>query len=118
MSGMTTTPAGVTITATKPDGTTEEITEGVQVLYDLLIHSMDWGSFLTIEDVMPVARIAHFCGFKGHEEVDEYIADGQLKADTRKAIDEREGELGRRLTVEEIVEITERLRGSGYPKWT
>lgn len=115
---MTPTPSDVTVTATKPDGSTEDITEGVQTLYDLLIGSMDWGSgFLTIEDVMPVARIAHFCGFKGHEEVDKYIADTQREEDTRKAYSEKAAELGRHLTIEERTEIRERIHGSVYPKW-
>lgn len=115
------TPSGVTVTASKPDGATEDITEGVQTLYDLLIGSMDWGSgFLTIEDVMPVARIAHFCGFKGHEEVDRYIASEQLEADVQKAYAEACAAKGVNiygLTVEERTEIRERLKATGYPKW-
>lgn len=56
------------------DGTEHDITEGVQALYDLLLHSMDWGSgFLTAEDAVPVYRLAKLCGFKGLEEAEKYI---------------------------------------------
>lgn len=73
---MSPTPKGVTITAAQPDGATEDITEGVQVLYDLVIQSMDWGSgFLTVEDVQPVVALARACGFEGFEEADKYLAE-------------------------------------------
>jgi hypothetical protein len=71
---MSPTPAGVTITATKPDGTTVDVTEGVQVLYDRVIGSMDWGSgFLSVEDAVPIAEIAEVCGFAGIEEAERYL---------------------------------------------
>lgn len=118
---MSQTPTGVTITATRPDGSTENITEGVQALYDLIIQSMDWGSsFLSIEEVMPMAKLAHFCGFKGHDEVDRYIGSMQLEADVQKAYAEAAAAKGVSvygLTVEQRTEIRERLKASGYPKW-
>lgn len=81
---MSPTPAGVTITATKPDGTTEDITEGVQALYDLVIGSMDWGSsFLSVEDAEPVAALAQFCGFKGWEEAPQYL-ESERKAEQQR----------------------------------
>lgn len=41
-----------------------EITEEVQVIYDLVLSSMDFGSgFLTIEDIKPLKRLAQVCGF-------------------------------------------------------
>lgn len=68
------TPAGVTITAIRPNGSTEDVTESVSALYDLLIGSMDWGSgFLTAEDAIPVARLARICGFKDSEEAERYL---------------------------------------------
>jgi len=71
---MSPTPAGVIVTATRPDGTTQDVTAGVQTLYDLVIQSMDWGSgFLTVEDTEPVVAIAEFCGFKDFEEAQRYI---------------------------------------------
>lgn len=57
-----------------PDGTEHDITEGVQALYDLLLHSMDWGSgFLTADDAVPVYRLAKLCGFQGLDEAEKYI---------------------------------------------
>jgi hypothetical protein len=81
---MTATPAGVTITASTPDGETRDVTEGVQVLYDLVIQSMDWGSrFLSVEDVEPILAIARFCGFKDFEEAERYV-DAQRVAEKRR----------------------------------
>jgi hypothetical protein len=68
------TPAGVTITATRPDGTTLDVTLGVQVLYDLVIQSMDFGSgFLSVEEVDPIVGVAAFCGFKEFEAAERYV---------------------------------------------
>lgn len=76
---MSPTPAGVTITATKPDGTSVDVTEGVQVLYDHVIQSMDWGSgFLTVEDIEPILTIAEFCGFDSSEEPRRYLKSWRL----------------------------------------
>jgi hypothetical protein len=87
---MTPTPTGVTITATKPDGTTQDITEGVQVLYDLVIQSMDFGSgFLTIEDVEPMAVVADFCGFEGFEEAQRYLENERVQERRRKCAHQR-----------------------------
>jgi hypothetical protein len=81
-----TTPSGVTITATAPDGTTTNITEGVQALYDGVIQSMDWGSgFWSIEEAAPIADIAHLCGFQGVEETDRYLLE-RKREDRRKAL--------------------------------
>lgn len=78
------TPAGVVITAQAPLGETRNITEGVQVLYDMLIHSMDFGSgFLSIEDIRPIVELANFCGFKGTEEAQEYM-DSQIRAESQR----------------------------------
>lgn len=69
------TPTGAIITATLPGGTTQNVTEAVQVLYDLVIQSMDFSSgFLTIEDMMPMAALASFCGFVGAEVANEEMA--------------------------------------------
>lgn len=68
------TPSGVTILAQLPDGSTVNVTEGVQTLYDHVISSMDWGSgFLTKEDAIPIAEIARVCGFESSEEAERYI---------------------------------------------
>lgn len=46
------------------DGTEEEITEGVQIAYDIAYGSLDWGSgFLDTEEMEAVARLAEACRF-------------------------------------------------------
>jgi hypothetical protein len=57
------------------DGDTEvDITEGVQALYDLVIGSMNWGSgFLSVEEALPVARVARVCRFERSEEAERYV---------------------------------------------
>lgn len=70
----TTTPNGVTITATKPDGTTVDVTEHVSAIYDLVIGSLDFGSgFLSYEDAVPLAELARLCGFEDSEEAERYL---------------------------------------------
>lgn len=67
------TPNGASIYVHHPDGELVEITEGVQVLYDLVTASMDWGSgFLSIEDVAPMLKVSDACGF-GEDDVRDYI---------------------------------------------
>lgn len=74
MSEQSATPSGVVITATLPNGSTVNVTAGVQTLYDCVIQSMDWASgFLTIEDTLPILEIAQVCGFKGYEEAERYV---------------------------------------------
>lgn len=114
---MSPTPLGVTITATKPDGTTQDVTEGVQALYDLVVQSMDWGSgFLTREDAEPVAAIARFCGFTGIEEAERYLTELDQSDAIKAALQEGERLKGTWLTVDERVAIHERVRKNGYPK--
>jgi hypothetical protein len=56
------------------DGTETDVTEAVSALYDLAIHSMDFGSgFWSAEDAEPVALLARTCGFEGREELERYI---------------------------------------------
>ncbi len=53
-----------------------DITDGVQVLYDLVISSQNFGSgFWTIEDLEPVARVAEMCEFARSGDVRKYIDD-------------------------------------------
>jgi hypothetical protein len=53
-----------------------DITDGVQVLYDLVIQSQNFGSgFWTIEDLEPVARLAELCDFERSGDVRKYIED-------------------------------------------
>lgn len=51
-----------------------DVTAAVQALYDLAIHSMDYGSgFWSAEDAEPVALLARICGFNGREGIEKYI---------------------------------------------
>lgn len=53
------------ITVTHDDGATHDITEGVQVLYDHMANSMDWGSgFLDFEEVQAIRTLGYQCGFE------------------------------------------------------
>lgn len=52
------------ITAHGPNGEVD-ITDGVQVIYDQLVGSMDWGSgFLSTEEVATIRAVAAVCGFE------------------------------------------------------
>lgn len=56
------------------EGREQDITEGVQALYDLVLNSMDWGSgFLSAEDARPVALLARACGFERAAEAERYL---------------------------------------------
>lgn len=49
-----------------------DITEGVQVMYDALIGSMDWGSgFLANDEAVAILRVAQACGFLSPTEAQE-----------------------------------------------
>lgn len=83
------TPAGVRVVAVLPNGSEHNITEGVQVLYDNVIQSMDWGSgFLTIEDVEPIVTLAKLCGFREYEKAEEYMAAELAAEKQRKCLHE------------------------------
>lgn len=42
----------------------QDVTEGVQALYDLMIHSMDFGSgFLSEDELVPIFKISIVAGF-------------------------------------------------------
>lgn len=58
------------------DGDETDVTEGVQVLYDLVIASMDFRSgFLTYEDALPVVILAELCDFAEREAIEGYVQD-------------------------------------------
>lgn len=68
------TPNGTTVWAHEPNGVQVEITEGVQVLYDLVVNGMEFGSgFLHREEVMPLLHLARLCGFGETERVESYL---------------------------------------------
>ena len=71
------------------DGPDEDVTDDVGCLYDLVIGSMNWGSgFLTVEDALPVVRIAQLGQFKDWEQAQEYV-DAQTQAREQLAFLER-----------------------------
>lgn len=50
------------------DGRQVDVTEGVQVMYDHLIASLDWGSgFLDVEEMRAIVLLAETCGFDATE---------------------------------------------------
>lgn len=54
---------------THDDGTTVDITEGVQVAYDTAYGSMDWGSgFLDSEEMGLIAHLGEACRFPSFED--------------------------------------------------
>lgn len=74
------TPNGTRIFTSKGD----DVTEAVQALYDLAIHSMDFGSNMwSAEDAKPVAELARLCDFEGREEIDKYLTDLAFWAEAR-----------------------------------
>lgn len=57
------------ITVTHDDGTTQDITELVQIAYDVSTNSMDWGSgFLDIEETNGLILLAEACRFPDCEQ--------------------------------------------------
>lgn len=58
------------ITVTHDDGATQDITEQVQIAYDVATHSMDWGSgFLDREETNGLILLAEACRFPSLDEV-------------------------------------------------
>jgi hypothetical protein len=58
------------IVAIQEDGSHKDITEGVQICYDLLRQSLDWGSgFLDTQEVDAVVRLANDADFADFEEL-------------------------------------------------
>ena len=74
------------IIATRDDGTTTDITEGVQVLYDTVLQSMDWSSgFLDHEEQSGIIRTGIACGFPDAEKYLESIQKQKLAEEKRQA---------------------------------
>ncbi|MBC7680450.1 MAG: hypothetical protein H7233_15905 [Pseudorhodobacter sp.] len=71
-----TVPTPYRIIVRKDDGTETDVTEGVKVLYDHTVTSMDWGSgFLEVEDAAEVITVALTCGFLVPETAQEQFED-------------------------------------------
>jgi|HubBroStandDraft_3_1064219.scaffolds.fasta_scaffold399657_2 hypothetical protein len=66
------------------DGTEVDVSEDVSCLYDLLIHSMDWGSgFLDVEDSLHAVRIGELGGFGEVERARSYV-DAQVQSEEQQ----------------------------------
>ncbi|WP_159795761.1 hypothetical protein [Puerhibacterium puerhi] len=58
------------IVAIRDDGSQADVTEGVQIAYDLLRQSLDWGSgFLDTQEVDAVIRLSEACDFPDFEQL-------------------------------------------------
>lgn len=74
------------ITVTHDDGTTTDVTEGVQVAYDAVRSSLDWGSgFLDTEEVDAVVGLAVACRFPDFEELVEEVRRDREAEEKRQA---------------------------------
>ena len=64
-------------------GSAENVSEGVQALYDLVISSMNWGSgFWSWEDALPVAKIGRLAEFAKIDEVERYVRERKHDEET------------------------------------
>ena len=73
------------IIATRDDGTTTDITEGVQTLYDHVLGSLDWQSnFFDYEEQAAVIRTGIACGFPDAEKYLEGIQKAKLAEEKRQ----------------------------------
>jgi hypothetical protein len=58
------------ITVTHDDGSEQDVTELVQIAYDVATHSMDWGSgFLDQEETNGLILLAEACQFPDLDEI-------------------------------------------------
>lgn len=89
------------------DGKGVDITEGVRVMYDAVLGSLDWQSgFLDLEELEALGQVADACGFDQIEEVyqriqaakvaqeaqAQYTARYAARSDLHKALTEEERE--------------------------
>lgn len=71
---------GVRIVVQHDDGSEQDITTGVQIAYDCVIHSMDWGSgFLDTEEVDAIVKLAENCRFPNFEELFNKVQDDRRR---------------------------------------
>jgi hypothetical protein len=87
----------VNIVVRGTEGGEQDITEGVQALYDLLIDSMDWGSdMLSAEDARPIALLARACCFERAAEAERYLREREHVEQQTKFIQKRQQEADHR----------------------
>lgn len=78
------------ITTTHDDGTTTDITVGVQVAYDIAYHSLDWGSgFLDLEEMDAIARMGEACRFPSFEDALEFVRSTRERQDREQKLKEQ-----------------------------
>jgi len=64
----------VKIVATDDDGNRHDITDGVAVIYDAIVCSMDWGSgFLDVEQATEITKVGIACGFATIQEAEDQL---------------------------------------------
>lgn len=69
------------------DGTEVDITEGVQIAYDCVVHSMDWGSgFLATEEVDAIVELARAARFPNFEEIFNDVQEERRLEEKRQAL--------------------------------
>lgn len=82
------TPNGSEVYRLKADQPPREITEVVQIMYDIVVDSLDWGSgFLDGEEMERVLELAELCGFE--------VSDYNRSFARRQAEEDRERRLTR-----------------------
>lgn len=107
------------IIAVSDEGTETDITEGVQVLYDTVLQSMDWSSgFLDYEEQSAVIRTGMACGFPDAEKHLESIQRAKLAEEKRQEQQVRR-DAERRARIEETraswQDVAPRLAGLPVP---
>lgn len=79
------------IIAQHDDGTEIDITEGVQIAYDVVVHSMDWGSgFLDTEEVDAIVNLARAARFPDFERIFNDVQERRAAEERGQALREEE----------------------------
>ncbi len=94
------------ITVTHDDGTTADITEGVQVAYDIAHQSMDWSSgFLSSEEMQQIADMAAACRFDSFADLLDDIKEARARDEREQAILRRAAAEGERIMADRQARI-------------
>lgn len=87
-----TTPNGSTIVVHQPNGFIDrqiDVTEAVQVLYDLAVSYGVGSGFWTLEDVTPVLDLARAAGFADLKNIEAYVEAEKRHTELRAEIQEK-----------------------------
>lgn len=93
----------ITVLVQGESGEITDITEGVRVMYDAVLGSLDWQSgFLDLEELEALGQVADACGFGQIEEVYQRIQAEKASQEARAIADRTySGRPARTLTAEE-----------------